>query len=105
VNVRLSPGEIESIVGVVKAVDPRWEVYLYGSRTDPNLRGGDIDLLVVIPMDQVPNPALQDYQLVNRIKKAIGDRRIDLSIVSQVDCALDPFYKSIWPGAVKLVKA
>ncbi len=103
-NVRLAQGEIDSIIDAVKAVDPRWEVYLYGSRTNPNLRGGDIDLLVVIPQDQVPNPHVLDYQLVNRIKKVIGDRRIDLSLVSLEQCALDPFYKLIWPGAIKLIK-
>jgi predicted nucleotidyltransferase len=101
-NVRLTQREIDAIVSAVKAVDQRWEVYLYGSRVDPDLRGGDIDLLVVIPQDQGQNPPCHDYQLVNRIKKVIGDRRIDLSLVSEEDCIHDAFYKLIWPKSVKL---
>ena len=44
---RLTAGEITAIREEIGRLDPKAEVYLYGSRVDDTARGGDVDLLVV----------------------------------------------------------
>lgn len=101
-KVRLTENEINAIVQVIKNVDSRWEVYLYGSRTHHDLKGGDIDLLVVVPEEHTKDPPVQDYQLVSRLKKALGERRIDLTLATRDQCLLDPFLSVIWTDAIRL---
>jgi len=68
------------------------EIYLYGSRTNDNLRGGDIDLLVICKEKTV-----NIYQLINEIKKtpSLGDQRIDITVATTNELSSDPFLKSI----------
>ncbi|MBN1318351.1 MAG: nucleotidyltransferase domain-containing protein [Anaerolineales bacterium] len=51
-------------------------VYLFGSRTNPTLRGGDIDLLVVF-RDAIEN----SYEIRKKLRMAIteqlGDQKVD----------------------------
>ena len=44
---RLTADEITAIREETGRLDPKAEVYLYGSRVDDTARGGDVDLLVV----------------------------------------------------------
>jgi predicted nucleotidyltransferase len=44
---RLTADEITAIREEVGRLDPKAEVYLFGSRVDDTARGGDVDLLVV----------------------------------------------------------
>jgi len=44
---RLTASEISAIREEIGRLDPRAEVYLYGSRVHDTARGGDVDLLVV----------------------------------------------------------
>jgi predicted nucleotidyltransferase len=44
---RLTASEIAAIREEVGRLDPKAEVYLYGSRVDDTARGGDVDLLVI----------------------------------------------------------
>jgi hypothetical protein len=41
---RLSAQEHETISRVLKETDPQGRIYLFGSRTDDEKKGGDIDL-------------------------------------------------------------
>lgn len=43
---RLTPEEIENIKESVYSSDPDAKVFLFGSRTDDTLKGGDIDILI-----------------------------------------------------------
>jgi len=45
--VRLKERELKTIKEVILKYDPDAQIVLFGSRTDPSKRGGDIDLLVV----------------------------------------------------------
>jgi predicted nucleotidyltransferase len=44
---RLSASEITAIREEIGRLDPKADVYVYGSRVDDSARGGDVDLLVV----------------------------------------------------------
>lgn len=104
-DIRLSREDILAILEEVQAFDKTFKVYLYGSRTDPKLKGGDIDLLVVYPPETILRKPMIDHHIVNAIKKRIGDRRIDLSIISSQQIQSDPFYAAVWEKAVDLEEA
>jgi len=55
------------------------KLWLFGSRVDDSLQGGDIDLMVE-PEYLVENSLAQKIQAVSAIQMAIGDQKIDLLI-------------------------
>ena len=76
---RLKKEEKQAILDVIRRFDPEAQVRLYGSRTDNNLRGGDIDLLVL--------SKILDYRDKLRIRyllrDILGNRKIDIIITSR----------------------
>ncbi len=44
---RLKPNEIKIIKESVALLDPSAKIFLFGSRVDPDKKGGDIDLLIL----------------------------------------------------------
>jgi predicted nucleotidyltransferase len=82
-NVRLSPHERDAIRRAVDsacvATGVTWRrIVLFGSRTDPARRGGDIDLLV-----EVVSPQGIDFERLKRrirlaLEDEIGEQRVDL---------------------------
>lgn len=52
-------------------------LWLFGSRTDPAVRGGDVDLLVQLP-HPVADPALLAARLAARASRALGGRHVDV---------------------------
>jgi predicted nucleotidyltransferase len=87
-RVRLSEEELKTIKTTVKSFDERAKVFIFGSRANPNLRGGDIDILVI--SDAI------DWKTRRKIRveliKKLGDRKIDL-IVAKRENLNDPFVK------------
>ena len=75
-NLRLSNEEIQVIKTVIKKYDPNAKIFIFGSRTDLNKKGGDIDILVI--------SNTIDYKQRRKIKVelllTLGDRKIDLII-------------------------
>ena len=55
------------------------EVYLFGSRLLDGEKGGDVDLLVVVPRE-IENPALLIARLEARISRALHGRRVDVIV-------------------------
>lgn len=101
--IRLLKSEIEGIINALSLAPPYAKLYLYGSRTNPSLHGGDIDLLLVVQHQaQKEMLSLKKHYLIANIKKAIGDQRIDLSIAAEADIETDPFLSLIWPKAILL---
>ncbi len=56
------------------------QVKLFGSRTNDDARGGDIDLLVELPLPTVETER-KALQLAARLQLRIGDQPIDVLVV------------------------
>lgn len=114
---RLSQKHIEDLIQVLSdeiKLRPA-ELFLYGSRADDSLKGGDIDLLLVLHEEVFASLLIQrKFHILNQFKKKIGDRKIDFSILTSQQANQDPFYqealkKSIllktWNNSQELVAA
>lgn len=73
---RLNENEISVIKSVVKKIDPNAEVKLFGSRTDDNKKGGDIDLLII--SDRIKFS--EKISILIKLKEKIGEQKIDILI-------------------------
>lgn len=74
---RLNKKDIQSIVRVAKEVYGEGvEVYLFGSRTDNEKRGGDIDLLVRTTSEK--KGVLARIRMIARLKQLLGEQKIDV---------------------------
>ena len=82
------------------------ELLLFGSRVDESLRGGDIDLAIIIH-EQTKAEELKkiDYKILAKLKthKSIGDRKIDLKILTIGD-RKKVFYQIALKSALVLKK-
>ena len=75
---RLTPEQISAIKQAAHTVlGPDARVVLFGSRTDPSKKGGDIDLL--FQTDQpIANRVTTVGQLYVALVRSLGDRKIDI---------------------------
>ena len=53
------------------------QIYLFGSRTDDNARGGDIDLFIN-SAESIENPVSKTLLLNGLLQQAIGMQKIDI---------------------------
>ena len=81
-----------------------YELYLYGSRTQDHLKGGDIDLLILTNEEGLQVFKRKHLDILVQIKKNknVGDRRIDIKACEQKDLDSDPFLKTIKDTLVKI---
>lgn len=97
--VRLNADQIRAISRIMPNVITKrpFSVFLYGSRTNAEQRGGDIDLVVVSPEGFGPNDQSKVFKILAQLKSdpAIQDRKINLSLVSEAEIAQEPFWRSI----------
>ena len=78
---RLTNYELTSIKEVFSEVFKSGEIYLFGSRVDNQLKGGDIDLYLVInkPLDAKERLAKKSkFRL--KLEDKIGEQKIDILI-------------------------
>ncbi|SFV70691.1 hypothetical protein MNB_SM-5-505 [hydrothermal vent metagenome] len=74
---RLTPTEIEMIKKTFYEVFGDGKIYLFGSRVDDSLKGGDIDLFI----DTITTNKLQKkIEFLSALKQRIGDQKIDVVI-------------------------
>ena len=74
---RLNKKNIQSIIQVAKEIyGESVEVYLFGSRTDNEKRGGDIDLLIRTTSEK--KGVLARIRMVARLKQLLGEQKIDV---------------------------
>lgn len=93
--VRLSENQRRVILRAIRGRDPQAEIYLYGSRTNDEARGGDIDLLVVSERIDL----LAKLDILGEIHNRLGDRRIDLVVTADLT---QPFMRMAHAEGVRL---
>ena|SRR3989338_5652120 len=76
-------------------------LYLFGSRTDDTLKGGDIDLLLRVPKEILENIKKLKLDIAREIKNNIGEQKIDILIIDQ-DPPKEAFHRLAIEGAVIL---
>ncbi len=98
VFMRISKEEKEIIISTISSIiTGALKIYLYGSRTRKNTKGGDIDILI---LTENPLP----YETIRKIKINIFDLLPDvkIDIVSSTFTQKSPFVKLIENDAVLL---
>ncbi len=83
---------------IVARKDPQAELYLYGSRVDDALRGGDIDFLIVSERLKLRDK----LDILVQMKDALGDQKIDILIRTAQESRADPFVRKIIESARRL---
>lgn len=100
---RLTQEQIDDIKKTLtKITSEPFRIFLFGSRTSDNKRGGDIDLLLL-----TADPETLELKKINflvQVKKckSIGDRKIDLIIASEDEAKKDAFLIQAMNGALEL---
>lgn len=92
---RLSNFEISAIKDSVRLFDGTAKVYLFGSRVDDKLKGGDIDILVLSEKIKQAD----SYLIKAKIFEKLDEQKIDLIIKDKFD---DPFSKYVFKSSVEL---
>lgn len=95
---RLSDKDARAIVEIVRSKDTKANVYLYGSRAQDHLKGGDIDLLVESETLRFSDK----IDLLITIKEAIGEQKIDLTVQTTAEMNADSFTQKILKTAIRL---
>lgn len=75
---RLLENEIKAIKETFHHIFQDGDIYLFGSRVDDHVKGGDIDLFVV-PVNR-QNLLEKKIDFLVELKQKIGDQKIDLLI-------------------------
>ena len=73
---RISEHEKKVIIESVQEVDINGKVWLFGSRTDDNKKGGDIDLAVL--SKKIHADIMKKIKINRSICNKIGEQKIDI---------------------------
>jgi predicted nucleotidyltransferase len=95
---RLTETEKQALLQAILRADASAEIYLFGSRAQAHLKGGDIDLLVV----SAKIVFADKLGILAEIKDRLGEQKIDIKVVSPLALAQDAFAQSVLPGAIRL---
>jgi predicted nucleotidyltransferase len=95
---RLTAPQMEAIKVTIFKRDPKAGIFLFGSRIDDSLKGGDLDLLIL--SDQLEFKDRIDLLVELKIK--LGDQKIDLLIRKNAFAQSDPFVIEILKNAIPL---
>jgi len=100
---RLSPSEVIAIKRTAAEIfGPEAGIWLFGSRTDDQRRGGDIDLMVENVEADWGRIALAKARFLARLKTRIGDRRIDLLVEPRGSAPSRPIVKAARASGIRL---
>lgn len=96
---RLHPAYREKIVDLFtsKLKDVKnAKLYLFGSRADPMRRGGDIDLLLVLPTLELKREWLEmKARLLAELESLGIEQKVDLSICVDDQMKDSPFWRTV----------
>ncbi len=82
-KVRLLDWQIKAIKEAVQQVFGNdVKVYIFGSRANPEQKGGDIDILVLVP--ELQDKYKKKSKLLTQLYKRLGERKIDLIITDSI---------------------
>lgn len=95
---RLRPDILTFIKDSCRVFFPNSDIYLFGSRTDDNAKGGDIDLLILSDR-KIENERLRKFRI--EFYKRFGWQKIDL--VNFLKTENSTFKNLVLPKAIKLV--
>jgi predicted nucleotidyltransferase len=87
VIMRLSKTEVQAINEVFISTFKKGIVYLFGSRIDDSKKGGDIDLYIIL--HDTDNIADKKIDFLVKLKKRIGEQKIDIVISDGVNRYID----------------
>lgn len=73
---RISEEEKAAVIDAVQSVDREAKVWLFGSRTDNNKKGGDIDIAILSA--EIHRDIMRKTQIRRSICKKIGEQKIDI---------------------------
>ncbi len=101
-KIRLTEKEIKAIKETALEIFGRdTKVYIFGSRTNPSKKGGDIDIFLEIPDCDNLTLVKKRLKFLVRLKDKIGEQKIDLLIKREKD-SLNPIYENIKKCAVRI---
>ena len=92
---RLNENEVNIIKQLVGSFDKNARIYLYGSRVDNQMKGGDIDLLIISPCFSFKDK----LKLKAELHHQLGEQKVDLLISEKVT---SPFVQLILDTAILL---
>jgi hypothetical protein len=101
---RLSSKEIKAIIDAFSncLLDIPYTLYLFGSRTDDTKKGGDIDLLVVVPVTAKTATVGLKGQIRSQIFTRLEEQKIDITVATSEELRTDSFLQAIVPKAILL---
>ena len=101
-SIRLSPSQIQNIKScILEVFGEKLKIYLFGSRTNPLLRGGDIDLLVFL--EENCSTKIEKILIAKaKIEIKIGEQKIDLVVGTHEDLKNDAFLREVYSKGVLL---
>ena len=73
---RITEHQKDAIVAAVQDIDPEAKIWLFGSRTDDQKKGGDIDLGILSSKIDV----MGEIKIRRKICEKIGEQKIDLVV-------------------------
>jgi len=92
---RLKEEVKQIIIDAIQSIDHEAKVYLFGSRVDDSLRGGDIDLLVFSRKMNYGDKLI----VKKKIFLALGEQKVDLLICKDTN---EPFVRMALEKGVQL---
>ncbi len=94
---RLDPRQQDFLKKTIMGILPDATVYLFGSRTDDQRKGGDIDILVIASRKLNFS---ENVDIHYAFERTFGEQKLD--VVSFAQCDQDPFKQVVLQGAMPL---
>lgn len=95
-RMRISEFEKRVFIETVKEIDSEANIFLFGSRTDDNKRGGDIDLLVHSQKIDLR----KEIEIQKEFFLRLEEQKIDLVVTKDFS---EPFVQYIKPTLIPLI--